>query len=99
MVADALSRKPFGKEETKFLEDWKRESAQLNTCLGEKSSIEVKPMLEDHFRKAQCLDTETIRLVEKANKEQIQISEQMKREPFGSRTVFVYQKGRHEKSC
>jgi hypothetical protein len=52
VVADALSRKPFGKEATNFLEDWKRESAQLNTCLGEKSSIEVKPMLEDRIRKA-----------------------------------------------
>jgi hypothetical protein len=71
VVADALSRKPFGKEATNFPEDWKRESAQLNACLGEKSSIEVKPMLEDRIRKAQCLDAEMIRLVEKANKEQL----------------------------
>jgi hypothetical protein len=37
VVANALSRKPFRKEATNFLEDWKRESAQLNTCLGEKA--------------------------------------------------------------
>jgi hypothetical protein len=59
-VADALSRKPFGKEATNFLKDWKRESAQLNACLGEKSSMEIKLMLEDCIRKAQCLDTEMI---------------------------------------
>jgi hypothetical protein len=38
--------------------------------LGEKGSIEVKPLLEECIRKAQRLDEETIRLAEKANKEQ-----------------------------
>jgi hypothetical protein len=38
--------------------------------LGEKGSIEVKPLLEDYIRKAQRLDAETMRLAEKANKEQ-----------------------------
>jgi hypothetical protein len=37
VVTDALSRKPFGKEATNFLEDWKKESAQLNACLGRKA--------------------------------------------------------------
>jgi hypothetical protein len=69
MVADALSRKPFGKKGTNFLEDWKKESAQLNACLGDNGSLEVKPMLEDLIRKAQCLDTETAGLMEKAHKE------------------------------
>jgi hypothetical protein len=46
VVADALSRKPFGIKGTNFLEDWKKESAQLNTCLGNNDSLEVKPMLE-----------------------------------------------------
>jgi hypothetical protein len=71
IVADALSRKPFRKKATNFLEDWKRESAQLNACLGENGSIEVKPMLEDLIRKAHRLDTEMVGLVERANKEQL----------------------------
>jgi hypothetical protein len=70
-VADALSRKPFGKEATNFPEDWKRESAQLNACLGENGSIEVKPMLEDLIRKAQRLDAKMTGLAEKASKEQL----------------------------
>jgi hypothetical protein len=71
MVADALSRKPFGKKETNFLEDWKKESAQLNACLGDNGSLEVKPMLEDLICKAQRLDTETTSLVERTHKEQL----------------------------
>jgi hypothetical protein len=47
VVADALSRKPFGMNGINFLEDWKKESAQLNACLGNNGSLEVKPMLED----------------------------------------------------
>jgi hypothetical protein len=69
VVADTLSRKPFGEKATNFLEDWKRESAQLNACLGDIDSIEVKPMLEDLIHKAQRLDTETTGLAEKACKE------------------------------
>jgi hypothetical protein len=64
MVADALSRKPFGKKGTNFLEGWKKESSQLNACLGDNGSLEVKPMLEDLIRKAQRLDTETTGLME-----------------------------------
>jgi hypothetical protein len=71
MVADALSRKPFGIKGTNFLEDWKKESAQLNACLGDNGSLEVKPMLEDLICKAQRLDSETARLVEKVRKEQL----------------------------
>ena len=71
MVADALSRKPFGEKETNFLEDWKKESAQLNACLGDNDSLEVKPMLEDLIRKAQRLDTETTSLAERTRKEQL----------------------------
>jgi hypothetical protein len=71
MVADALSQKPFGKKGTTFLEDWKKESAQLNACLGDNGSLEVKPMLEDLICKAQRLDTETAGLMEKARKEQL----------------------------
>jgi hypothetical protein len=71
MVADALSQKPFGKKGTNFLEDWKKESAQLNACLGDNGSLEVKPMLEDLICKAQCLDTKTSGLMEKARKEQL----------------------------
>jgi hypothetical protein len=71
VVADALSRKPFGIKGTNFLEDWKKESAQLNTCLGNSGSLKVKPMLEDLIYKAQRLDPETTRLVEKARKEQL----------------------------
>jgi hypothetical protein len=71
MVADALSRKPFVIKGTNFLEDWKKESAQLNTCLGNGDSLEVKPMLEDLICKTQRLDSETARLVEKAHKEQL----------------------------
>jgi hypothetical protein len=70
-IADALSRKPFGKKETNFLEDWKKESAQLNTCLGDNGSLEVKPMLEDLIRKAQRLDTKTAGLIERTRKEQL----------------------------
>jgi hypothetical protein len=69
VVADALSRKPFGKKGTNFLEDWRKESAQLNACLGDNDSLEVKPMLEDLICKAQRLDTETTGLMEKARKE------------------------------
>jgi hypothetical protein len=71
VVADALSRKPFGEKETNFLEDWKKESAQLNACLGDNGSLEVKPMLEDLIRKAQHLDTETASLVERTRQEQL----------------------------
>jgi hypothetical protein len=71
VVADALSRKPFGIKGTNFLKDWKKESAQLNTCLGNSGSLEVKPMLEDLIYKAQRLDPETAKLVEKARKEQL----------------------------
>jgi hypothetical protein len=53
------------------LEDWKKESAQLNTCLGDNGSLEVKPMLEDLIRKAQRLDTETTSLMERTRKEQL----------------------------
>jgi hypothetical protein len=71
VVADALSRKPFGEKATTFLEDWKRESAQLNAFLEDSGSLEVKPMLEDLLRKAQRLDTETVSLAERARKEQL----------------------------
>jgi hypothetical protein len=71
VVADALSQKPFGKKETNFLEDWKEESAQLNACLGDNGSLEVKPVLEGHICKAQRLNTETAGLMEKARKEQL----------------------------
>jgi hypothetical protein len=71
VVADALSRKPFRIKGTNFLEDWKKESAQLNACLGNNGSLEVKPMLEDLICKAQRLDSETTRLMEKARKEQL----------------------------
>jgi hypothetical protein len=37
--------------------------------LGNNGSLEVKPMLEDLICKAQRLDSETMRLVEKARKE------------------------------
>jgi hypothetical protein len=69
VVADALIQKPFGKKGTNFLEDWKKELAQLNACLGDNGSLEVKPMLEDLICKAQRLDTETTGLMEKARKE------------------------------
>jgi hypothetical protein len=71
VVADALSRKPFGIKGTNFLEDWKKESAQLNTCLGNSGSLEVRLMLEDLIYKAQRLDPEIARLVEKARNEQL----------------------------
>jgi hypothetical protein len=71
VVADALNRKPFEKKATTFLEDWKRESAQLNAYLGENGSMEVKPILEDLIRKAQRLDAEIIGLTEKASREQL----------------------------
>jgi hypothetical protein len=38
--------------------------------LGESGSLEVRPLLEDCIRKAQLLDVETMRLAEKASKEQ-----------------------------
>jgi hypothetical protein len=69
VVADALSRKPFAKKGTNFLEDWKKESAQLNACLGDNGNLEIKPMLEDRICKAQRLDTKTAGLMEKARKE------------------------------
>jgi hypothetical protein len=69
VVADALSRKPFGIKGVNFLEDCKKESAQLNACLGNNGSLEGKPMLEDLICKAQCLDAETARLMAKARKE------------------------------
>jgi hypothetical protein len=71
VVADALSRKPFWIKGTNFLEDWKKESAQLNACLGNNGSLEVKPMLEDLICKAQRLDSEIARLMEKARKEKL----------------------------
>ena len=71
VVADALNRKPFGIKGTNFLEDWKKESAQLNACLGDNGSLEVKPMLEDLICKAQRLDAETARLMERPRKEQL----------------------------
>jgi hypothetical protein len=71
VVADALSQKPFGEKETNFLEDWKKELAQLNACLGDNGSLEVKLMLEDLIRKAQRLDTETTSLAERTRKEQL----------------------------
>jgi hypothetical protein len=64
------ARSLFEKKATNFLEVWKRESAQLNACLGESGSLEVRPLLEDTIRKAQLLDVETMRLAEKASKEQ-----------------------------
>jgi hypothetical protein len=70
VVADALSRKPFREKATNFLEDWKRESAQLNACLGDSGSLEIKPTLEELIRKAQRLDTKTASLAERARKEQ-----------------------------
>jgi hypothetical protein len=41
VVADALSQKPFGIKGTNVLEDWKKESAQMNTCLGNSDSLEA----------------------------------------------------------
>jgi hypothetical protein len=38
---------------------------------GSNDSLEVKPMLEDLICKAQRLDTETARLLERAHKEQL----------------------------
>jgi hypothetical protein len=57
--------------------------------LGENGSIEVKPML----------DAEMAGLAEKASKEQLPDLRQMKTGPFGSETVCVYRRERHEKSC
>jgi hypothetical protein len=54
-----------------LLEDLKKESAQLNACLGDNGSLEVKPILEDLICKAQRLDTETASLAERARKEQL----------------------------
>src|SRR6187455_566398 len=71
VVADALSRKPFGVKGANFLEDWKKESAQLNACLGDNGGLEVKPNLEDLICKAQRLDAATARLMAKARKEQL----------------------------
>jgi hypothetical protein len=71
VVADVVSRKPFEMKGINFLEDWKKESARLNACLGNNGSLEVKPMLEDLICKAQRLDTETTRLMAKARKEQL----------------------------
>jgi hypothetical protein len=71
VVVDALSLKPFEKKGTNFLEDWKKESAQLNACLGDNGSLEVKPMLEHLIRKAQRLDTKTTGLMDRALKEQL----------------------------
>jgi hypothetical protein len=71
VVADALSRKPFGIKGNNFLEDWKKESAQLNAGLGNNGSLEFKPVLEDLICKAQRLDSETTRLMKKARKEQL----------------------------
>jgi hypothetical protein len=71
VVADALSQKPFGIKGTNFLEDWKKESPQLNACLGDNGSLEVKPILEDLICEAQRLDAETTRLMERARKEQL----------------------------
>jgi hypothetical protein len=71
VVADTLSRKPFKEKETNFLEDWKKESAQQNACLGDNGSLEVKPMLEDLIHKAQRLDTETASIAERTRKEQL----------------------------
>jgi hypothetical protein len=99
VVADALSRKPFGVKATKFLEDWKRESAQLNACLRDNGRIEVKPMLEDLIRKAQRLDIEKARLHKKLARNNSQTSGQMKKGPSGSETIWVYQKTKHETSC
>jgi hypothetical protein len=71
VVSDTLSRKPFGEKATNFLEDLKKESAQLNACLGDSGTIEVKPMLEGLIRKARRLDSETTSLAERARKEQL----------------------------
>jgi hypothetical protein len=71
VVADTLSRKPFGVKGINFLEDRKKESAQLNACLGNNDNLEVNPMLEDLICKAQRLDAETTRFMEKARKEQL----------------------------
>jgi hypothetical protein len=43
----------------------------LNACLGNNGSLEVKPMQEDLICKAQRLDMETARFMEKARKEQL----------------------------
>jgi hypothetical protein len=80
------------------LEDWKKEAAQLNVCLGDNGSLEVKPMLEDLICKAQRLDTKTSGLMEKARKEPLP-DFRTDKESSGSRTVCVYQKKTHEKSC
>jgi hypothetical protein len=61
--------------------------------------MEVKSILEDLIRKAQRLDTEIAGLQKRVAKNNSQISGQMKRGPFGSGTVCVYQRERHKKSC
>jgi hypothetical protein len=71
VVVDALIQKPFEEKAKNFLEDWKRESARLNACLGENGSMEVKPTLEDLIRKAHHLDAKMAGLAEKARKEQL----------------------------
>jgi hypothetical protein len=71
VVEDALSQKPFRMKGTNLLEDWKKESAQLNACLGDNGSLEVKPMLEDLICKAQHLNIETTGLMEKVRKKQL----------------------------
>ena len=97
MVADALSRKPFGLKGTNFLEDWKKESAQLNACLGNNDSLEVKPMLEDLIHKAQRLDSETARLVERARKEQLPDLRTYDQGVLWFKHCLCDQKGRPEK--
>jgi hypothetical protein len=99
VVADALSQKPFREKATNFLEDWKRESAQLNACLGDSGNIEVKPMLEDLIHKAQRLDTETAGLAEKTRKEQFPDLRIDEEGAFGSGTGCVCRRERHEESC
>jgi hypothetical protein len=99
VVADALNRKPFGKEATNSLEDWEKESAHLNACLGEKSSVEVKPVLKDYIRNARRLDAETMRLAEKAIKEQPSALRTDEKGTLWFKERLCVPKGRHEKFC
>jgi hypothetical protein len=99
VVVDALSRKPFGKKGTNFLEDWKKESAQLNACLGDNGNLEIKPMLEHLICKAQCLDTETVGLMEKARKEPLPDFRTDEEGVLWFKNRLCVPKGRHEKSC
>jgi len=88
VVADALSRKPYGPKDAHLQE----EMTQLNVHIvprGSSHKLSVQPTLEDRIRKAQGSDKDLMKISKHTERIKHRIFEWTMREPCGIKIGFV----------